>query len=32
MGMKPDEIARKLGVSPSLVMQILLATTSKGKR
>jgi hypothetical protein len=32
MGMKPDEIARKLGVSPSLVTRILLATTSRGKR
>jgi len=32
MGMKPDEIARKLGVSPSLVTRILLAATSQGKR
>jgi hypothetical protein len=32
MGMKPDEIARKLGVSPYLVTQILLAATSQGKR
>jgi hypothetical protein len=32
MGMKPDEIARKLGVSPSLATRILLATTSRGKR
>ncbi|HEY3209655.1 MAG TPA: hypothetical protein VGL18_07645 [Actinomycetota bacterium] len=32
MGMKPDEIARRLGVSPYLVSQILLAATSQGKR
>lgn len=32
MGMKPDEIASKLGVSPYLVTQILLAATSRGKR
>jgi hypothetical protein len=32
MGMKPDEIARKLGVSPYLVTQILLVATSEGKR
>src|SRR6266540_2571275 len=32
MGMKPDEIARKLGVSPYLVTQILLAATNQGKR
>jgi hypothetical protein len=32
MGMKPDEIARKLGVTPYLVTQILLAATKQGKR
>jgi hypothetical protein len=32
MGMKPDEIARKLGVSPYLVTQILLLATSQGRR
>lgn len=32
MGMKPNEIAKKLGVSPYLVTQILLAATSQGKR
>ncbi len=32
MGLKPDEVAKKLGVSPSLVTQILLAATSQGKR
>ncbi|MGH2555347.1 MAG: hypothetical protein ACRDHO_06480 [Actinomycetota bacterium] len=32
MGMKPDEIARKLGVSPHLVTQLLLVATSQGKR
>ena len=32
MGLKPDEIAKKLGVSPYLVTQILLAAASHGKR
>jgi hypothetical protein len=32
MGLKPDEIAKKLGVSRSLVTQILLAATNHGKR
>jgi Mn-dependent DtxR family transcriptional regulator len=32
MGLNPDEIAKKLGVSPYLVTQILLAATSRGKR
>lgn len=32
MGLKPDEIAKKLGVSPYLVTQILLAAASRGKR
>jgi hypothetical protein len=32
MGMKPDEIARQLGVSASFVTQIFLAATSEGKR
>jgi hypothetical protein len=32
MGLKPDEIAKKLGVTPYLVTQILLAATSRGKR
>jgi hypothetical protein len=32
MGMKPDEISRKLGVSPHLVTRILLAATSQGSR
>jgi hypothetical protein len=32
MGLRPDEIAKKLGVSPYLVTQILLAATSHGKR
>jgi Mn-dependent DtxR family transcriptional regulator len=31
MGLEPDEIARKLGVSPYLVTQILVAATSKGR-
>jgi hypothetical protein len=32
MGMTPEQIARKLGVSPYLVTQILLAASSQGKR
>jgi hypothetical protein len=32
MGLKPDAIAKKLGVSPYFVTQILLAATSRGKR
>ena len=32
MGMKPDEIARKLGVSDHLVTKILLAATARGRR
>jgi hypothetical protein len=32
MGMKPEEIARKLGVSPYLVTRMLLVATSLGKR
>jgi hypothetical protein len=32
MGMKPEEIARKLGVSARLVTQILLEATSRGRR
>jgi hypothetical protein len=32
MGLKPDEIAKKLGVSPYLVTQILLSATTRGKR
>ena len=32
MGMNPNEIARKLSVSPYLVTQILLSATSQGKR
>lgn len=32
MGLKPVEIAKKLGVSPYLVTQILLAAASHGKR
>jgi hypothetical protein len=32
MGMKPDEIAKKLGVSQYLVTQILLDATARGKR
>ena len=32
MGLRPDAIATKLGVSPYLVTQILLAATSRGKR
>ena len=32
MGLKPDAIARKMGLSPYLVTQMLLAATSRGKR
>lgn len=32
MGMKPEQIAKKLGVSPYLVTQILLSASSRGKR
>jgi hypothetical protein len=32
MGMTPERIASKLGVSPYLVTQILLATSGRGKR
>jgi hypothetical protein len=32
MGMNPEQIAKKLGVSPYLVTQILLAASSRGKR
>jgi hypothetical protein len=32
MGMNPDQIAKKLGVSPYLVAQILLTASSRGKR
>jgi len=32
MGMKPDEIAKKLGASEHLVTQILLAATARGRR
>jgi hypothetical protein len=32
MGMKPDEIARKLGVSRYLATQILLDATARGRR
>jgi len=32
MGMNPDEIAKKLGVSRYLVTQILLDATARGKR
>jgi Mn-dependent DtxR family transcriptional regulator len=32
MGMDPEQIAKKLGVSPYLVTQILLAASSRGKR
>lgn len=31
MGMKPEEIANKLGVSPYLVTQILLAAAGRGR-
>jgi hypothetical protein len=32
MGMRPDQIAKKLGVSEHLATQILLAVTSGGRR
>lgn len=32
MGMKPDEIAKKLGLTPYVVTQILLSAQSAGKR
>jgi hypothetical protein len=32
MGMKPDEIARKLGISRYLATQILLDATARGRR
>jgi hypothetical protein len=32
LGMKPEEIAEKLGVTPYLVTQILLAASSRGER
>ena len=32
MGMKPDEIAKRLGLTPYVVMQILLSAQSAGKR
>jgi len=32
MGMNPEQIAKKLGVTPYLVTQILLAASSRGKR
>lgn len=32
IGLKPDEIAKKLGMSPYLVTQILLAASSRGQR
>jgi len=32
MGMDPEQIANKLGVSPNLVTQILLAASNRGKR
>jgi hypothetical protein len=32
MGLTPDQIASKLGVSPYMVTQILLATSGRGKR
>jgi hypothetical protein len=32
MGMKPDEIARKLGLTPYVVTQILLSARSAGRR
>ena len=31
-GMRPDQIAKKLGVSPYFVTQILLDTTARGRR
>jgi hypothetical protein len=32
MGMNPEQIAKKLGVTPYLVTQILLTASSHGKR
>jgi hypothetical protein len=32
MGLTPDQIAGKLGVSPYLVTQILLAASGRGRR
>jgi hypothetical protein len=32
MGMKPDEIAKKLGASEQLVTEILLTATARGRR
>jgi len=32
MGMKPDQIARKLGVTERLVTNILLDATARGRR
>jgi hypothetical protein len=32
MGMNPEQIAKKLSVSPYLVTQILLTASSRGKR
>ena len=32
MGMKPDEIAKKLGLTPYVVTQILLSAQTAGKR
>jgi hypothetical protein len=32
MGLKPDAIAKKMGLTPYLVTQILLAATNRGKR
>jgi hypothetical protein len=32
MGMRPDQIAKKLGVSPWFVTQILLDATARGRR
>jgi len=31
MGLKPDEIAKRLGVSPYLATQILLDATARGR-
>jgi len=32
MGLRPDQIAKKLGMSPYLVTQILLEATARGRR
>jgi hypothetical protein len=32
MGLSPEQIAGKIGVTPYLVTQILLAASSRGKR